>query len=166
MALIIVFDPNATPNNILEVINSGSTDQYTGRSDVLINPSLANVQAVAQKYWKHVSGALEEMTAGEKTAVDAAELAALVAFVRQGAKDIVQAISDIGFLQRIFADIVKDEINVLRQRDRDRSTDVAAASTLANLKTLWAARSTLNDRTLAQLKTEMINRADTLTTDP
>lgn len=45
-----------------------------------------------------------------------------------------------------------DEINTLRQRDRDRSADVAAATSLADLKTRWAARAALADRTAAQAK--------------
>lgn len=46
--------------------------------------------------------------------------------------------------------IVLDEINILRQRDVNRSLDVAAATTLADLKTRWAARSSLQDRTSTQ----------------
>ncbi len=51
-----------------------------------------------------------------------------------------------------------DEINLLRQRDVDRSIDVAAATSLADLKTRWAARSALSDRTIAQLKTAVQNK--------
>ena len=54
---------------------------------------------------------------------------------------------------RAVAAVLVDEINALRQRDRDRSADVAAATNLADLKTRWAARSTLADRTMAQAKT-------------
>lgn len=53
--------------------------------------------------------------------------------------------------------LIKDELNLLRQRDRDRSTDVAAATTLADLKTRWAARSALADRTDAQVRTAVQN---------
>lgn len=46
-----------------------------------------------------------------------------------------------------------DEINLLRQRDNDRAVDVAASTTLADLKVRWAARASLPDRTVAQAKT-------------
>lgn len=48
--------------------------------------------------------------------------------------------------------VIRDEINLLRQRDRDRSVDVAAATTLADLKARWALRPSLDDRTSAQGK--------------
>lgn len=51
-----------------------------------------------------------------------------------------------------------DEINLLRQRDRDRAADVAAATSLADLKTRWAARAALTDRTAAQAKTAVVNK--------
>lgn len=44
------------------------------------------------------------------------------------------------------------EVNILRQRDRDRTTDIAASTSLANLQTRWAARPPLADRTAAQAK--------------
>ncbi len=48
--------------------------------------------------------------------------------------------------------VALDEINLLRGRFTDIATDVAAATSLADLKTRWAARSTMPDRTPAQLK--------------
>lgn len=56
--------------------------------------------------------------------------------------------------------VILDELNILRTRDRDRSVDVAAATTLADLKTRWAARSSLDDRTAAQGKTAVQNKLD------
>lgn len=58
-----------------------------------------------------------------------------------------------------------DEINLLRQRDRDRSADVAAATSLADLKARWAARSSLGDRTGAQLKAAVQNKINAGTAD-
>lgn len=48
--------------------------------------------------------------------------------------------------------VLIDEFNILRQRDRDRAADVAAAATFAALKTAWAARPALNDRNSSQIK--------------
>jgi hypothetical protein len=56
------------------------------------------------------------------------------------------------------AAVLVDEINLLRQRDRDRAVDVAAATSLADLKSRWAARADLTDRTLAQAKTAIENK--------
>lgn len=51
-----------------------------------------------------------------------------------------------------------DEINILRQRDRDRAIDVAASTSLADLKTRWSARPALADRTVEQGKTSVQNK--------
>lgn len=64
----------------------------------------------------------------------------------------------IGKSDRAAASLIVDEINILRQRDRDRSDDVAAATSLADLKIRWAARTALTDRTLAQAKTAWQNK--------
>lgn len=56
------------------------------------------------------------------------------------------------FLRAVFL-VALDEINLLRERDRDRSDDVAAATTLANLKTRWAARPALPPRIPSQIQT-------------
>lgn len=48
--------------------------------------------------------------------------------------------------------VLIDELNRFAQRDRDRAVDVAAATSLADLKTRWAARPTLNDRDISQVK--------------
>lgn len=117
----------------------------------LKNPSTSNVSAQPLRYWKVVNGAVELMTQGERDAVDAAIAAAALAAAKLSAKNAVDGLS--GYQLRGLAKIMIDEINALRQRDVDRSTDVAAATNLSDLKTRWAARSALNDRTLAQAKT-------------
>jgi len=57
-----------------------------------------------------------------------------------------------------FADILKDEFNLLRQWQMSFKAEVAAASNLNDLKTSVAALPGLPDRTLAQLKTAITNR--------
>lgn len=61
-------------------------------------------------------------------------------------------------LQRAILLTLLDELNILRQRDRDRSTDIAASTSLADLKTRWAARSALSDRTVSQAETAVQNK--------
>ena len=62
-----------------------------------------------------------------------------------------------------FSDILKDEINLLRQRNVQLQNDIAAAANNANafvgdLKASVAAYPVQTDRTLAQLKTQIRNR--------
>ena len=57
-----------------------------------------------------------------------------------------------------FADVLKDEFNILRARQVQFQDDVAAASNLGALKTSVASYPVLNPRTLAQLKTAIANR--------
>ena len=56
--------------------------------------------------------------------------------------------------------VLLGENNVLRQRDRDRATDVAGSGSLAALKTAWAARAPLADRTAAQARTAIRSAID------
>ncbi len=71
----------------------------------------------------------------------------------------------IGRAVRGAAAVLVDEINFLRARDRDRADDVAAATSLADLKVRWAARVVLTDRTLAQAKTAIQNKITDGTAD-
>lgn len=82
------------------------------------------------------------------------------ASIRSSAKAVENITSADGIKWRALALILLDEFNTLRQRDRDRSVDVAAATSLADLKTRWAARSTLDDRTIQQLKNAYENKID------
>lgn len=57
-----------------------------------------------------------------------------------------------------FADVIKNEINLVRGWTVDFKAEVAAASNLGDLKTRVAVMATLDDRTLSQLKTTITNR--------
>lgn len=59
-----------------------------------------------------------------------------------------------------FADIIKDEMNILRGWLTQFKADVAAATNLGDLQTSVAAQPDLPDRTLAQLKTAITARID------
>jgi len=63
-------------------------------------------------------------------------------------------------LMTAFADIIKDEMNILRGWLTQFKADVAAANNLSDLKTSVAAQPDLPDRTLAQLKTAITARID------
>ena len=122
------------------------------------------VSSVPQKYLKWNDG-LVEMTQAEKDALDQAEVIAETTAVRERAKSRVVGFSDDPLYQRALADILKDEINALRARDRDRASDIALATNLANLQTRAAQRPALEDRTLNQLKTAIQNRIDSGSVD-
>ena|ERR1043166_797591 len=83
----------------------------------------------------------------------------LLSDVRSGAvAESLTGGGSLGMLERGAALVIMDELNVLRQRDVDRSADVAAATSLADLKTRWAARSAFPQRTATQIKTAIQNK--------
>lgn len=55
-------------------------------------------------------------------------------------------------LCRAIAWALLSEVNILRSRCRDQDAAVAAAASLADLKSRWAALGTLSDRTLSQAR--------------
>lgn len=79
---------------------------------------------------------------------------------REHAKEALSSVEGDGKLLRAIADIIKDEINLLRQWTASFKGEVASASNLADLKTRVATLPNLSDRTLSQLKTEIQNRID------
>jgi len=124
-------------------------------ADWFINPDIDAVASVPTKYWRRGTDPVEEMNAGEKTAVDTADVAA--------AKATAKAISNTaidgpgGYDLRALAKLTIDEINDLRQWIAAFKVQVAAASTLADLKTRVATLPATPDRTLAQAKTAYKN---------
>lgn len=160
MAIIVIFDELSSPNKILDVLPSASTDQFLGRTDVLFNPDLSAVEDLPRKYWKQDSGVVVEMTAQEQSDVDAAEAALLIQTMRGDGKAIINAGDGYGVIQRAVADIVKDEINMLRQWLVSFKVEVAAATNLANLQARVATLPNLPDRTLLQLRNAIQARID------
>jgi hypothetical protein len=148
MPHIIVFDEFATPQKVLSV-SGPSVDngpwEASGRTDfvVVAPPDLLPLASVPKRYWKHVAGSIVEYTAAEKTIQDAADAAARAAQVvaeiaatRVNAKNQLAEFAELGLLLRAFADLMKDEINILR------------------------ALHALPNRTLAQLRTAIDTRVD------
>ena len=105
-------------------------------------------------------GSIQEMSAAEKTAVNDAIAAATTLQIRTNAKTNLDNFNSGSLYQRAFADITRDEINILRAWITDFKADVAAATNLTDLKTRVAANSDLPDRTLTQLKTSIKSRID------
>lgn len=160
---VVIFDINT--DRVVNYLPSVSTPDFQGRSDVLINPDLTALVGVPMRYWKHSGGVVIQMTAPERSAVDAEIVAAAVAEFRGGGKAVLDTQTDMSVLIRAFADITKDELNALRQWLTDFKGDVAAATSLADLKTRVAANPSLPDRDLGQLRTAIKNRIDSGSVD-
>lgn len=112
------------------VLTGESYADLTWLDGVQAKPTLAEIVAV------DLSPAAEAARANLQARTDAVSLLA-------DAKSIPKALRSIILL-------LVNELNILRQRDRDRSIDIAAATTLADLKIRSAARPSLDDRTRAQ----------------
>lgn len=141
-------DPSQAGANSVEISGANTASQ---RSLVASLPS---------KYLKIVNGLATEKTQQEKDSADAAEAAALLTSLRNGAKTIVDSLGSDAKVLRAVLLLILDELNDLRKRDRDRAVDVAASANLADLKTRWAAQSTLSDRTATQARNAIKNKID------
>jgi hypothetical protein len=149
---------NDTDDKLLEYNESADTSQYSGVPHTLINPSLAQVTNVAQKYWKLSGGQIVSKTAQEISDQNAAEAAAILAGNRNAAKAHMTNASDIDW--RTVAALLVDEVNILRQWLASFKVEVAAATTLADLKTRVAGLPATPDRTLTQAKTAYETKVD------
>ena len=137
---IVFHDGNSTPSDLANLYNL--------------------IRTVPTKYLKRAGSVISEMTSQEKSTVDATAAADAISRAKQAAKNLYDALDAAGRAIRAVSKLTVDEINTLRARDRDRSADVAAATSLADLKTRWAARSALEDRTYAQAKAAIQNLVD------
>jgi hypothetical protein len=155
MSDIVRFSTATTPNPVTEYRQSVNTPDFSGLPNTLVNPDLSAVSGQPLKYWKVVTGAVQLMTSPEQAVVDEAIITANNTTAKSGASVSIDGLS--GYQLRALAQLVMDEINLLRQRDVDRTTDIAASTSLADLKTRWVARSALVQRTLAQAKTAYKN---------
>ena len=149
MATVAIFDEAASPERVLRVVISVHTPDYSSRTDVVINPDLSLLEGIVpREFWKHDAGSIVEWTQAEKdakaTADAAAQAAAASARLVQIRAEAAGGLDDFEIsplLMRAFADIIKDEFNILR------------------------ALHGLPDRTLAQLRTAITNRVNDGTVD-
>ncbi len=164
MPSVVIYNQLATPAQVKEFRISVDPTSFTGRPDVKIytdttNPTEQSIKDFIAgkqlKYLKVAGDSVVDYTQAEKDALDAAELAAAIETAKTTAKAYQNALDYLGRLMRAVVKLTVDEINTLRTRDRNRSDDVAAATSLADLKTRWAARSAMNDRTYAQVKSSI-----------
>lgn len=116
---------NALNRTTLAYMRSINTPDYPV-ADWVIDPDMSAVAGYPRKYWLLSGDKVTLMSQAERDAVDAAELSAQ--------KDSLAEQLDISGFDRAFAEIMLDEINLLRQR--------------ANM----------TPRTLIQLKTALRNK--------
>jgi len=136
MALVVIYNEGASPQNVLDVIPSANTPDYLARTDALINPDISSVLAVARRYWKVIGTTVSEMNTGQKNAVDAAIVAAADQALRASARGQYDGQTTAGQAFRALVKVLLDEINTLR------------------------AQHSLADRTLAQAKTAIQSAID------
>lgn len=160
MSVIVRYSTGSTPNPVVAYLPSANTPDYENLPNTLVNPDLSLVSGQPQKYWKHVAGAIQLMTQGEKDAIDAAAAAAVIANAKTAAKAIQD---DLTSQSRAIRAVVKetvDELNAIRQWIVAFKVQVAAATNLANLQTRVAALPDMPDRTYTQAKTAINNIVD------
>lgn len=164
MASIIQYSA-VSPNPVTAYLLSVNTPDYSGQPNTLVNPDVSQVIAQPIRYWKVSGGLVVLMTAGEQNTVDAAIAAAATLAIRTAAKANLDNFNSLPLFMRALMQIMVSEINLVREQDVARAAAVAAASSLANLQTRWAAISNLPDRTLAQLVTAIKAKVDDGTVD-
>ena len=125
MANVVIFDE--VTNRVLQYLKSVHTPDYSSRGDAIVNPDVSGLSADKQ-YWIHSGGSIREMTASEKQAVDDADNAQAVVDRRGEANK--QLDTQDGQVIRAFAEVVMDEINILR----DLQKPVLPPRTLIQLK--------------------------------
>lgn len=128
-------------------------------------PNVGALQGIPIRYWKHLAGSIVEMSQVEKDALDAEVVITLRDNTRLAGKNIIDAQTAIGIIERAVADITRDEINNIRQWIMSFKAEVALASTFANLKVRVATLPDMPDRTLAQLRAAIKSRIDSGTID-
>lgn len=102
--------------------------------------------AVPLHYWKSVGGIATEMTPAEKAAVDTANLDAS----REG--KVVATIDQVEAILRASVLVILDELNSHAAKINSMLTAVDNATSLADLKTAYAAIADYPTRTTAQVR--------------
>ena len=124
-----------------QYVRSANTPDYP-TVDWIIDPDMSAVDGWPSKYWVITGDTVSLMDQAARDAVDAAELSARLDNEAEG-------IESPQSLQRAFAEVVLDEINMLRQQF---NATTAESNQLTN--TAFA------DRTLAQVKAALRNKMD------
>lgn len=139
----------------LQVLRSVNTPDYAPPAWQVISESAADAIApVPQRYRKWVTDHVEEMTVGEKAAVDAAQATADddARMSQLNARDVLAAVLL----------VVRDEFEVFAGRIDAMRDAVATANNLGDAKTAAAAIPDAPVRTVAQIKAAVRARLETI----
>ena len=157
MGWAVVYDPNKTPQPVVNYLPQIDEPLYRGQANTLINPDLASVVGQPQKYWKVVGTAVQLMSGVEQQSIDAALLAAQVAAIRSNAVNAFVGFDSVPIAQRAAVSLTVQEFNILINWVQSFTATVAAATSLTDLKTRVAALSAPNSITLSQVKAAIIS---------
>jgi len=135
----------------LAIVRSVNTPEYTAPWTVISEANADSWSEITQRYRKWVTDHVEEMTQGEKDAVDAAALTAR----RDAAAAQLQQTEDI---LRAFMLLVMDEFNAHAEKINSILTAIDNGGTLAQVKTEIAAITDYPTRTEQQLRTAIRNK--------
>ena len=80
----------------------------------MVNPDLSLIESVDRKYWKHEAGSIVEMAPTEKSMVDADAFTKITYDRGTSADNQVDSNDSVGMVIRAFAEVMVDEINLLR----------------------------------------------------
>jgi ribosomal protein S11 len=156
---VIVYDPQSAgvTNRVTAYLQSVDTGKYSGQSNTLINPVVPNGVATD---WKVSGTNVVGMDSNDLAAIaasDAATVAAKQAAQQRQAKtNVWKGIDDYledGRTFRAFAELVMDELNILRGQVQLARTNTTAFQSSTNRTSV-----PLGDRTTGQLRSAMINK--------
>lgn len=152
MANVAIYDEEN--DRIIDYKKSVNTPDYQNRADVLINPDVSALAGVPIKYWKHLGGAVVEMSQAEKDALDQAEADARLASLKQAAKDYVDSGNDSDRrMIRALAWVIFNSMVETRNKVNEIITEINRNPTI-NVDAL-------PNRTWQQLKKAVKNEIDT-----
>lgn len=168
MPSVVIYRPSYL-NQVSQFIQSVDPTPYNGRPDVKIyddrtSPTETTIASfLSSRSLNHtkVSGDdVVDMTAQEIIQVDADEATVILLAQRTDAVAFINSPDGLGKILRAVVILTVDELNILRQWVMSFKAAVAAATSLADLKTRVAALPNLNDRTNAQARNAIEDHVD------
>ena len=140
MARVVIYDPAHENERVTSDLGDVNTLDYLARVgvDAVIDPDTSGFTE-PDLYWRHDTGAIREMDAGEKAALDAEIAADQIARNQDFATGEVAANSGHGVRTRAVVQMSVVGDNISRQWLTDFKVAVAGAANLAQFKAAVAA---------------------------
>lgn len=158
---VVLYNPQSpgVTNRVVAVITSADTPQFSGLTNVLINPTLPGSGTASD--WKVSGGAVVALTGGDLTAIATANAAA--ALVQQQLSErrsktnsltSVDALDQNGRLTRALAEVLMDYFNTtVNPQIKMARTNTTAFQSATNRTAV-----PMNDLTLTQLKNSITTK--------